>query len=73
MKLVRPEPFVDVGRVFTPVDVDVGVGVGDLEPDPEGDELFADTLPDMSAGDARFDMGGPGKTYDDPGVYTSGS
>jgi hypothetical protein len=82
MKLVRPEPFVDVGRVFTPVDVgcqwvfipvDVGVGVGDLDPDPEGDELFADTLPDMSAGDARFDTGGPGKTYDDPGVYMSGS
>ena len=82
MRIVRPEPFVDVGRVFVPVDVGcqwvfvpvaVGVGVGDKDLDPEGDELFADTSPVMSAGDARFDTGGPGKMYVAPGVYMSGS
>jgi hypothetical protein len=57
MKLVRPEPFVDVDLAFFPVDVDDG----DEDPDPEGDEPFADNSPVMSAGDARFDTGGPGK------------
>jgi hypothetical protein len=57
MKLVRPEPFVDVDLAFFPVDVDDD----DEDPDPEGDEPFADNAPVMSAGDARFDTGGPGK------------
>jgi hypothetical protein len=33
---------------------------GDEFPEPD-DEPFADTSPVMSAGDARFDTGGPGK------------
>jgi hypothetical protein len=48
-----PEPLVDVGLAFVPV--------GDGDEFPE-DEPFADTSPVISAGEARFDTGGPGKT-----------
>ena len=71
MKLVRPKPFIDVWWAFLPVDVDDGDE--DEDPDPEGDEPFADSSPVMSAGDARFDTGGPGKMYGAPGENTFGS
>jgi hypothetical protein len=51
-----PEPLVDVGWAFFLELVDDG----DEDPDPE-DEPFAGAPPVMSAGDARFDTGGPGK------------
>ena len=49
-----PDPFVDVGLPFFAVD--------DGDVFPPGDEPFP-------AGEARFDMGPPGKVYDAPGAY----
>lgn len=52
-----PDPFVAVGLAFFPVDD------GEEFPEvPDGDELFVVSWPVMSAGEARFDTGGPGKT-----------
>ena len=52
-----PDPFVAVGLAFFLVD--------DGEGFPDGDELFVVNWPVMSAGEARFDTGGPGKMYGD--------
>lgn len=59
----------DVGCAPDPP-VDVGLEPPD-EPEPEPEPELG--LPVMSAGEARFDTGGPGKTYGEPGEYTFGS
>jgi hypothetical protein len=40
---------------------------GDEFPAGDDDEPFPDSWPVISAGEARFDTGPPGKVYDAPG------
>ena len=65
---LEPAPFVDVGLPFSSVDDDGGELPAGDEDDP-----FPDNWPVISAGEARFETGPPGKVYDDPGEYTFGS
>jgi hypothetical protein len=51
---------VDVGLPFFAVDDEGEFPAGDEEP-------FPDSWPVISAGEARFDTGPPGKVYDAPG------
>lgn len=62
-----PEPFVDVGLPFFAVDD------GYVFPGGDDDEPFPDNWPVISAGEARFDTGPPGKVYAAPGEYMLGS
>jgi hypothetical protein len=57
----EPAPFVDVGLPFFAVDDEYEFPPGD------DDEPFPDSWPVISAGEARFDTGPPGKVYDAPG------
>lgn len=57
-----PDP-VDVGLPFFAV-----VGEDEFPAGDDDDEPFPDSWPVMSAGEARFDTGPPGKVYGDPGV-----
>ena len=63
----EPAPFVDVGLPFFAVDD------GDEFPAGDDDEPFPDSWPVISAGEARFDTGPPGKVYGAPSVYMLGS
>ena len=71
----------DVAEVGCEPDPPVDVGLAPLVaeavevPPPDEPELLPPEvrLPVMSAGEARFDTGGPGKMYTAPSVYTSGS
>ena len=60
----EPAPFVDVGLPFFAVD--------DGDEFPPGDDAapFPDSWPVISAGEARFDTGPPGKVYGAPDEYT---